>query len=73
MIQKFSVELNNFNYYEGSKCPACSSEKDKGGRLEIKTRLRPFLKCSLCKYSIMGKKTKTAKEKRAASIQGMTY
>ena len=44
--------LNNWEYHEGDKCPACSSDKDVGGRLEKKTRKFPYLKCIKCKYTI---------------------
>ena len=54
----FTVELNGTSYHEGSKCPCCSSERDKGGRLEYKKRTRPFLKCTLCRYSILSKETR---------------
>ena len=44
--------LNNWEYHEGDRCPACSSEKDCGGRLEMKKRKFPYLKCCKCKYTI---------------------
>lgn len=58
-----SLELNGTNYYEGSKCPACSSEVDKGGRMKIKKRKRLFLKCDYCSYTILSKETVNKKEK----------
>lgn len=53
-----SIELNGTSYHEGSKCPACSSERDKGGRLELKKRVQIFLKCNLCRYSILSRETR---------------
>lgn len=36
----------------GDKCPACSVERDKGGRLELRQRKNKYLKCSQCKYTV---------------------
>lgn len=66
------IELNGFMYYEGSKCPACSSERDKGGRLQLMKRLRPFLKCNLCKYSILSNKTRNKQERYLAKADGLS-
>lgn len=69
----FSIELNGFRYYEGSKCIACSSEVDKGGRMELKKRARPFLKCNKCKYSILSKETRSKQDKFIAKLDGLKY
>ena len=38
-------------YYEGERCPACSSEIDKGGRMILhRGKKQKYLKCSVCKY-----------------------
>jgi len=36
----------------GQKCPACSSERDKGGRLIAKKKTQWYLKCLRCKWSV---------------------
>ena len=56
------IQINGTRYYEGSKCLACSSEVDKGGRLELQKRTRIYLKCSKCKYSVLSKKTRNKQE-----------
>lgn len=59
-----SVERYGSTYQIGCKCPACSSEVDKGGRMEPKKFKYFFLQCDRCKYQIRG----TAHyEKQAAS------
>ncbi len=68
-----SIELNGIRYTEGSKCPSCSSEVDNGGRFEIKKRKRHFLKCSVCKYTILGEKTKVKIDKGIAKRDGLKY
>lgn len=65
------IELNGTRYYEDSRCPCCSSEKDKGGRLKLKKRTRYFLKCDLCKYSILGAKSRDKQEKYLAKLDGL--
>jgi len=42
------------SYREGQKCPACSSERDKGGRLHkaIRSVTSYYLKCQVCRYSV---------------------
>lgn len=69
----FSIELNGLRYTEDSKCPCCSSEKDKGGRLKIQKRARLFLKCNLCKYSILSKQTRSKQERYIAKRDGLSY
>lgn len=72
-MSKFKgIELNGIRYYEDSKCPTCSSEIDKGGRMELKKRARYFLKCTYCKYSILGQKTRQKQEKWEAKQDGMS-
>lgn len=56
------IYLNGTKYYEGSKCPCCSSERDKGGRLELKKRTRYFLKCALCDYTILSNATRNNRD-----------
>ncbi len=46
------VEKYGNVYYEEGKCPACSSEVDKGGRLQAHKRTNYYLKCERCKYTI---------------------
>lgn len=36
----------------GGKCPACSSEIDKGGRLELRKRKNEYLVCGCCSYVV---------------------
>lgn len=67
------IELNHTRYYEGSKCPSCSSERDKGGRLKLHKRARYFLKCELCQYTILSKQTREKKERFIAKEDGLTY
>lgn len=67
------IELNNTRYYEDSKCPSCSSERDKGGRLKLHKRARFFLKCELCKYAILSQKSREKKDKYLAKTDGLTY
>lgn len=67
------ITLNGTRYLEGSKCPSCSSEVDKGGRMELKKRARHFLKCSVCRYSILGPKTKARIDREKAKRDGLTY
>ena len=69
----FSIELNGFRYSEGSKCIACSSEVDKGGRLELKKRARHFLKCNKCAYTILSKQTREKQERYIAKVDGLKY
>ena len=57
------LELNGTRYNKDSKCPCCSSEVDKGGRLELKKIKNFFLKCSVCKYVIRTKKVVEKQEK----------
>lgn len=63
------IELNGSRYLENSKCPACSSERDKGGRLKLHKLARHFLKCELCKYSILSKETRDRQENRQRAHQ----
>lgn len=67
------IELNGSRYYEDSKCPSCSSEVDKGGRLELKKRARHYLKCNNCKYSILGEKTRSKIDREIAKRDGLKY
>lgn len=67
------ILLNGFRYNEGSKCPSCSIEKDKGGRLKLHKRARHFLKCELCKYSIKSEQTRNKQEKYLAKLDGLKY
>ena len=52
MYKEKTITLNGFKYQQDSKCPACSSEVDKGGRLQLKKRVNYFLTCNNCKYTI---------------------
>lgn len=55
-----SFRTNAPQHQDNDKCPACSSEIDKGGRLILKPsnyktfngHRQFYLKCSLCKYRI---------------------
>lgn len=69
----FSVEVNGTRYFNNSKCPSCSIEKDRGGKMEEKKRARPFLKCEKCKYSILSTKTRDKIEKGIARRDGLSY
>jgi uncharacterized Zn finger protein len=57
------IELNGTRYYEESKCPSCSSERDTGGRLKLHFRKRAFLRCEKCKYTILSHATRDKIEK----------
>lgn len=50
------IYLNGTRYYEQDRCPSCSSERDTGGRLELKKRTNYFLKCAKCKYTVKSEK-----------------
>ena len=58
-----SITLNGTTYNEDSKCPSCSSEVDKGGRLELKKIKNFFLKCNKCKYTIRSQKVRDKQER----------
>lgn len=62
------IELNGTRYYIDSKCPSCSSEIDKGGRLKLFKRTRHFLKCDLCKYSIKSEHSRNKQEKYISKL-----
>lgn len=47
-----TVERFGRIYKTGQRCPACSGERDQGGRLQTKRRKYFFLKCDRCKYII---------------------
>lgn len=53
-------------YYTESKCPACSGEKDNGGRLKGYKRKFFYLKCDRCKYTI---KSTNAIEKQEYQVK----
>lgn len=61
------ITLSRFGitYSEGQRCPACSSEIDKGGRLVGLKRKREYLKCTRCRYSLLSEETIISREKRA--------
>jgi hypothetical protein len=56
------LQLNGVKYQEGSKCPACSSEVDKGGRLHFKQKKNWYLKCERCKYLIETERVRNKRE-----------
>lgn len=56
------ITLNGTRYTEESKCPACSGERDTGGKLEFKKRTNWFLKCIKCKYVIHSERVKLKQE-----------
>ena len=68
-----SITLNGTRYTENSKCPSCSSEVDKGGRLELKKVKNYFLKCIKCKYTIRSQKVRDKQNKRIAKMKGMSW
>lgn len=64
-----SYDLNLPNHKAGEKCPACSPEHDKGGRLTLRQskfrsmsgQLKYWLSCSRypdCKFTVSGARTK---------------
>lgn len=57
MNKKKTLYLNGIRYKEEDKCPACSSERDTGGRLQLHKRTNYFLKCRKCKYSVKSERT----------------
>jgi len=57
------IKLNGTIYREDSKCPACSGERDTGGRLEFRKRKNWFLKCRKCKYAVHSDRVKLQQEK----------
>lgn len=62
------VEKYGNVYYEQGKCPACSSEQDKGGRLQAHKRTNYYLKCDRCKYTIHSTKALQKKENYAMKL-----
>ena len=73
MKQPKYITLNGSTYTEGSRCPACSAEKDTGGRLEFKKRTNWYLKCFKCRYTVHGERAKNkqalyVKKKRDANL-----
>jgi len=62
------IELNGIRYNVDSKCPSCSSERDKGGRLELKKIKNFSLKCNFCKYVIRTKKVRDKQENYLARL-----
>lgn len=60
-----SFQPNIPSHKEGDKCPACSADKDKGGRLILRVSkfktsngfIQFWLACSNCKYSVSSRKT----------------
>lgn len=63
MKEKYSIYWNGTRYFEEGKCPACSSEFDNGGRLQLQKRKRRFLKCDRCKYTILSVHTRSSQER----------
>ena len=51
-----TITLNGVSYQEGSKCPACSSERDTGGRLVLHKRKHFYLTCKKCRYTVRTEK-----------------
>lgn len=41
--------------------------------MKLKKRTRHFLKCSHCRYSILGQKTKARIDREKAKRDGLTY
>jgi Zn ribbon nucleic-acid-binding protein len=63
-----SIYLNGTRYTQGSKCPCCSVEIDKGGRLALFKRKNYFLKCEKCKYTV---KDERVREKQFSYLKRM--
>lgn len=51
-------------WQEGQKCPACSSERDKGGRLAAFKKKHWYLKCQRCKWAATRSKLHDKDRKR---------
>jgi len=64
-----TIRRGNTEYKEEDKCPSCSSEVDKGGRMKAKKRTRWYLKCDKCKYTLVSEKTLEQKLQRAAKYR----
>jgi tRNA(Ile2) C34 agmatinyltransferase TiaS len=64
MNKQIRVEKYGVVYLEHARCPACSSEVDKGGRLEAKRKKNIFLKCNRCKYTIHSTRALEKKEQK---------
>ena len=56
--------LGGISYTVGSKCPSCSSERDAGGRMEMKKSRWNYLKCDKCRYTIKTDFSRDRAEKR---------
>ena len=67
MKQPKHIYLNGIAYTTNSKCPACSGERDTGGRLEFRKKKNYYLHCSKCKYSIHSQRAKLKQEKYRAA------
>lgn len=57
MNKKKGVYINGSTYYEDDKCPACSGERDIGGRLCLRKRTNHYLVCRKCKYAVKGEQS----------------
>lgn len=56
-------------FTEGGKCPACSGERDTGGKLQLRQRKNIYLKCNKCRYTIKTEKAALEQEKRLRRIR----
>jgi len=68
-----TIRRGNTVYKEEDRCPCCSSEVDKGGRLKAKKRTRWYLKCDRCRYSLVSEKTILQKEKRIEKYRAQQF
>ena len=60
-----NIERYGVKYQTGSKCPACSVERDQGGRLKLESRKYYYLRCDRCKYAVKSTGSYEKKHKKA--------
>lgn len=60
-------------FEKGGKCPACSSSRDTGGRLELKKRKNFYLKCKKCKYAVKSEKVILAQIAKVQKLHDKEY
>jgi uncharacterized Zn finger protein len=69
------IKIRRFGnvFKSGEKCPACSRETDKGGRLVGMKKKNVYLKCDKCKYTLHGEKAILKQESRRQSYHSKQF
>lgn len=73
MDKPFEVKRGANTYKEGQKCPACSSEVDKGGKLELHKKKNKYLKCNHCGYSMLPERVLLSRIGRASKVRSRAF